>query len=257
MTQSLISIITPLYNNEQFIAQTIESVLKQTYTNWELIITDDCSTDHSYEIAFSYSYDPRIKIFRLEKNMNYPYAKDFSLQKAKGKYITFLDSDDIWKENMLENQIQFMQANNYSFIYARAETINVNGNVTGILKGKKRVGYLSTLFCNYIESSNAMYDRDKVGYISVQNIERADWALWLLILRKVKYCYCNPLVVSQYRIHEKSMSHKKMRLFKQQFLVYNQFLGYNSLKSFLILFFIFLPLIIIKKIKIKIDSVTY
>ena len=110
MKDELVSIITPTYNSEKFISETINSVLNQTYTNWELLITDDCSTDKTVEIVESYvKKDCRIKFFSLKKNSGAAIARNNSIKNSKGRYISFLDSDDLWLKNKLELQINFMK----------------------------------------------------------------------------------------------------------------------------------------------------
>ena len=106
----------PSYNTGQFMSDSINSVLSQTYQNWELIIIDDCSTDNSIEIIKSYK-DPRIKLLRNEKNSGAAISRNYGLREAKGRYIAFLDSDDIWLPNKLDEQITFMKNNTYVFTY--------------------------------------------------------------------------------------------------------------------------------------------
>jgi glycosyltransferase involved in cell wall biosynthesis len=138
--EKLVSIITPNYNCVQFIAQTIESVLAQTYQNWELIIIDDCSTDGSYEIARSYAKrDKRIKVFRMEKNSGAALARNKGIELSHGDYLAFLDSDDIWISEKLEKQLQFMQTNNCDFSFTEYEHIDERGISIGNRKSYKKI----------------------------------------------------------------------------------------------------------------------
>ena len=124
----MISIITPNYNCVKFIAETIESVLAQTYQNWEMIIVDDCSTDGSYEIALKYAEkDKRIKIFRMDHNSGAAYCRNKGIELSKGEYIAFLDSDDLWMPEKLEKQVEFMIANNCDFSFTEYQIIKENG----------------------------------------------------------------------------------------------------------------------------------
>ena len=124
----LISIITPTYNCERFIGETIESVLKQSYKNWEMIIVDDCSTDNTYDVVKKYAdNDSRIKYYLLEENSGASVARTKAMQLATGDYIAFLDSDDLWISNKLECQLKFMKENNYNFTCTEYEQIDENG----------------------------------------------------------------------------------------------------------------------------------
>ena len=126
----LVSIITPSYNTAMFIGETIESVLAQTYSNWELLIVDDCSTDNTDEVVSLYR-DPRIHYFKNTKNSGAAFSRNKALREAKGKWIAFLDSDDLWKPAKLEKQIRFMVDNQYSFTCTGREVIDENSNWTG------------------------------------------------------------------------------------------------------------------------------
>ena len=122
MDEELISIITPTYNCGKFIGETIETVLNQTYKNWEMIIVDDESKDNTEEVVSTYK-DPRIKYIRLTENSGAAIARTRAMQEAKGKYMAFLDSDDLWKSNKLEAQIKFMKENNYNFVCSSYEQL--------------------------------------------------------------------------------------------------------------------------------------
>lgn len=135
----LASIIMPSYNTAPYIKETIQSVLDQTYTNWELIIVDDCSTDNTEEVLATIN-DSRIRYFKNEKNSGAAVSRNKALREAKGQWIAFLDSDDLWMPEKLEKQINFMKKNRYSFSYTNYEEIDVDGNKTGIkITGPKRI----------------------------------------------------------------------------------------------------------------------
>ena len=128
METPLVSIILPLYNSELYISQTIESIIKQSYTNWELIITDDCSFDNSYEIVKSYSaIDKRIVLFKLDKNRGAGYARNYSIKNSNGRFISFCDSDDQWKPNKLKTQLKYMMKHKYHFTCSAFDVINEKG----------------------------------------------------------------------------------------------------------------------------------
>jgi glycosyltransferase involved in cell wall biosynthesis len=125
---SLVSIITPCYNSARFISETIESVLSQTYQNWEMLIVDDCSTDASYEIVLEYAAkDKRIKAYRMEHNSGAAACRNKAIELSQGEYVAFLDSDDLWLPEKLEKQLQFMQDHNADFSFTEYEHIDEEG----------------------------------------------------------------------------------------------------------------------------------
>ena len=187
----LVSIIMPSYNTGKYIAESIESVLAQTYKNWELLIVDDCSTDNTDEFVEPYLVDTRIHFFRNEQNSGAAISRNRALREAKGKWIAFLDSDDLWKPEKLEKQVSFMQKNDYHFSYTNYSEIDENGSHTGItVTGPKRIS--KTGFYNYCWPGclTVMYDKDVVGLIQIADIRKNnDYAMWLKISQKVDYCY--------------------------------------------------------------------
>ncbi|WP_137419710.1 glycosyltransferase family 2 protein, partial [Escherichia coli] len=118
MSTDLVSIITPSYNSEEFIVQTYDSIRNQTYSNWEWIVTDDCSFDRTWEILEEISAaDPKVRIYRNKENSGAAVSRNNSIGKSKGKYLAFLDSDDLWEKNKLQEQLGFMKKNGYSFSF--------------------------------------------------------------------------------------------------------------------------------------------
>ena len=150
----LVSVITPSYNSEEFISQTINSVINQTYSNWELLITDDCSNDLSIEIIKPFvKKDRRIKLYTLEHNSGSGVARNNSIKYAKGKYIAFCDSDDQWLPNKLEKQIAFMKENNLQFSYSSYKVCNEEDKIVGSVICPKEVSFRKMLntvsICNW------------------------------------------------------------------------------------------------------------
>jgi len=188
MIRDLVSIITPTYNSERFIAQTIESVINQSYTNWEMLITDDCSNDNTIDIVkFYQSKDSRIKLFKLEKNHGAGVARNHSLKNAKGRYVAFCDADDQWKKNKLELQLKFMEENNLEFSYSDYEVIDENGNFLRNVKCPKKLTYKKLLRNNYVGCLTAIYDTKFLGKLMMSKIrKRQDWVLWLNIMKKIE-----------------------------------------------------------------------
>ena len=181
----LVSIIMPSYNTAAYIKESIQSVLNQTYTNWELIIVDDCSTDSTDEVLETIK-DSRIRYFKNDKNSGAAVSRNKALREAKGQWIAFLDSDDLWMPEKLEKQIYFMESNGYAFSYTSYEEIDIEGNKTGIrVTGPKKI--TKTGMFNYCWPGclTVMYDAMKVGIIQIEDIKKNnDYAMWLKVCKK-------------------------------------------------------------------------
>lgn len=195
-----VSIIMPSYNTGKFIADSIESVLKQTYSDWELLIVDDCSTDETDKVVEPYLKDERIRYLKNENNSGAAVSRNRALREAKGKWIAFLDSDDLWMPNKLEKQIIFMEENGYHFSYTRYAEIDVYGKKNGVtVTGPKRIG--KTGFFNYCWPGclTVMYDKEIVGLIQIADIKKNnDYAMWLKVCRKAD-CYLLDEELALYR----------------------------------------------------------
>lgn len=196
----LVSIIMPSYNTGKFIKESIESVLKQTYTNWELLIVDDCSTDNTDKVVEPFLSDERIKYFKNEKNSGAAVSRNKALREAKGRWIAFLDSDDLWLPEKLEKQIIFMERNGCHFSYTNYAEIDVEGNRNGVtVTGPKKI--TKTGFFNYCWPGclTVMYDAKNVGLIQIKDIKKNnDYAMWLRVCRKAD-CYLLNEILALYR----------------------------------------------------------
>lgn len=252
----LVSIITPSYNSSKFIADTIEGILKQTYPNWELLITDDFSTDNSIEIINKYvQQDSRIKLLKLGKNSGAGVCRNKSIEAAKGRYIAFCDSDDVWMPHKLEKQLAFMEKMDCALTYSSYMQMDEVGNEKGIVVCMRKIDYASMKRDDGIGCLTAMYDTEKVGKMYMSSLrKRQDWGLWLEILAKCKVSYGLKEPLAYYRLRSDSISNKKTALIKHNINVYRKILKFSDLKSYLFFFFIFMPTYICKKIKIKINS---
>ena len=256
----LVSIITPTYNAANYIADMIESVLAQTYTEWELLITDDCSTDNTVDIVRSYAaQDTRIKLFRLEANSGAGVARNNSIREARGRYIAFCDSDDLWKPCKLERQIAFMSEKGYKFVYTKSDVIDTAGNVIAINERVPRVSYRSTMIVNYIGTTTVMYDTEGIGKFYMQNVrKRQDWLLWIDILRVTRYAYCLPERLSSWRSgNEGSLSSDKSSLFRYHLMIYRDYLGFPAPVAFLMCYGVSLPCFMVKKIRHRLINYLY
>ncbi len=242
MTGDLVSIITPSYNSEQYISKTIDSIINQTYTNWELLITDDLSSDSTVEIIESYvKDDSRIKLYKLEKNSGAGIARNFSINKAQGRYIAFCDSDDLWKPYKLEIQIEFMLKNNLSLSYSNYDVIDVNGKLIDNIISPKKITYGKMLLNCYIGCLTVIYDSEKIGKQYMPEIrKRQDWALWLKILKRIKETKGIGKSLALYRKRKNSLSNNKLKLIASTWKIYYNVLNFNFFKSLLSIFIFFI-----------------
>ena len=197
--EGLVSIIMPSYNTALYIEETIQSVLNQTYPNWELIIVDDCSNDNTDEVLEKIK-DPRIHYLKNEKNSGAAVSRNKALCKAKGQWIAFLDSDDLWMPEKLEKQIAFMEENNYSFSYTNYEEIDVDGNRTGVkVTGPKKISKTGMFNYCWPGCLTVMFDANKIGLIQIEDIKKNnDYAMWLKVCRKAD-CFLLDETLGQYR----------------------------------------------------------
>lgn len=220
----LVSIIMPSYNTAKFISETIESVLAQTYPNWELIIVDDCSTDDTDAVVCPYLVDDRIRYIKNEKNSGAAVSRNRALREAKGKWVAFLDSDDLWFPEKLEKQISFMKKNDYHFSYTNYieidETTNPNGrSVTGPKKVTRHGMYN---YC-WMGCLTVMYDAETIGLIQIADIKKNnDYAMWLKACKKAN-CYLLDEVLAKYRKRSGSISnHGYTKLIKWHYKLYRE-----------------------------------
>ena len=227
----LVSIVMPCFNTAQYIGDSIRSVINQTYDNWELLIVDDCSTDDSIFIIKEFK-EPRIKLFQNEKNSGAAVSRNYALREAKGRWIAFLDSDDVWSNEKLEKQLEFMNDNQYSFTYTDYR-ICENGKWlpyinTGPDKVNKRVMFN---YC-YFSTITVMYQREKVGLIQIPDLKKNnDYAMWLRVIEKSD-AYRLPECLSFYIKHDGSISSgSKFNLIKWHYALFRIGQGMNPLMS--------------------------
>ena len=223
---SLVSIITPSYNSAKFIKQCIESVIAQTYTNWEMLIVDDFSRDDSCLVIKELAKkERRIKCFLLDENIGAAKARNVAIRKAKGKYIAFLDSDDLWEPQKLEIQISFMEKEDIAFSFSTYQPISEDGlKLYSIIHVPKVVTYSSYLKNTIIGCLTVIIDREKTGDFEMPNIQSShDMALWLLIMRRGFDAYGLDENLARYRIVSTSNTANKWRAAKDVWRVYRQF----------------------------------
>ena len=169
----LVSIIMPSYNTGRFISETIESVLAQSYSNWELIIVDDCSTDNTDEVIEDYISDDRIKYIKNDKNSGAAISRNRALREAKGKWIAFLDSDDLWEAQKLEKQITFMENYKYRFSYTNYIEIDEESIFNGkCVTGPKRITTHGMYNYCWMGCLTVMYDAEAIGLVQIEDIKK-------------------------------------------------------------------------------------
>jgi len=229
----LVSIITPSYNSSEFISETISSVLAQSLTDWEMIIVDDCSSDTSTEVIQSFiNQDSRIKLIKLGTNSGAAVARNIGIEAAKGRYIAFLDSDDLWLPNKLEKQLAFMQKNNYSFTYTAYDKINEAGDVIGHVGVPERVSYHTLLKTCLIGCLTVIYDTEYLGKVKMPLIRRRqDFGLWLKLLKKVDYAYGLQDTLGLYRVRDGAISSNKLTTSVYTWKLYREVEGLSFITS--------------------------
>ena len=220
----LVSIIMPSYNTGRFISETIESVLAQSYSNWELIIVDDCSTDNTDEVIEDYISDDRIKYIKNDKNSGAAISRNRALREAKGKWIAFLDSDDLWEAQKLEKQITFMENYKYRFSYTNYIEIDEDSIFNGkCVTGPKRITKHGMYNYCWMGCLTVMYDAEAIGLVQIEDIKKNnDYAMWLKISKKAN-CYLLDETLARYRKRSGSISnHGYMKLIKWHYKLYRE-----------------------------------
>lgn len=223
--EDLVSIIMPSYNTSSYIDKSIQSVLNQTYSNWELILVDDCSTDNTDEVVKSFLSDVRIRYFKNDKKLGAALTRNRALREAKGEWIAFLDSDDLWKPEKLEKQVLFMKNNGYHFSYTNYSEIDENGKPNGIsVTGPKKITKAG--FYNYCWPGclTVMYDskivREKVQIADIRR--NNDYAMWLIVSQYAT-CYLLPENMACYRKRNGSISNQNyLSLIQWHYRLYRQ-----------------------------------
>ena len=224
--QELVSIITPMYNAERFIANTIKSVLGQSYKKWEMIIIDDGSNDMSLDIVKNYSKkDNRIKVHSLKKNKGAGKARNIGIDMSRGRYIAFLDSDDLWYSFKLEKQLKFMMKNQYMFSFTSFDRINEDGIIINnkLIEAPNSLVYYDLLKTDYIGCLTVIYDRKYIGKIYMPEIVKGqDYCCWLSILKMNIKAYYLKEQCASYRVRRNSLSSNKIKAVLHQWNIYRE-----------------------------------
>ncbi len=248
MKDALVSIITPVYNAEKFIRETIESVQNQTYTNWEMLLINDCSTDSSAEIIKEKAVeDSRIKYIELDKNSGAAITRNTGISKAQGRYIAFLDSDDIWKSDKLDKQLALIREKDIGFCFTSYRYVMQDGVPTNkVARAPEKIDYNGLLKNTIIGCSTVLIDREVMGDFRMTNVRRGqDTATWLQLLKRTEYAYGIYEDLVWYRVVDGSLSHNKWNAIKRTWNTYRNvehlslpkamyvfvFYAYNALKK--------------------------
>ena len=228
-----VSIIVPMYNAEKFIRKTIESVLAQTYQNWEMLIMNDVSTDNSLAIVSVYAKkDERIKIVNTEKNVGVVKGRNFLIDLASGKYIAFLDADDYWHNEKLEKQIKFMKEKNASISCTEYTRVKENEEKINDVIIKEEISYNDMLKNNYLGCLTVIYDAEKIGKRYFKELEKnEDYVLWLEIVKDVDIIYGLKENLAYYRVLDNSRSSNKVKTAKVRWEIYRKIEKLSLLKS--------------------------
>ena len=225
----LVSVIMPCYNAEKYIEESINPVLSQDYKNLELIIIDDNSSDSTHKILSNIA-DPRVRVFLSGENQGAGASRNKGISEAKGRFIAFLDSDDIWLKNKLNEQIIFMLNNNYSFTYSYYQHLSCEG-LGKIITAPKSTTYQKSLYGNVIGCLTVIYDTLHFGKQYMPLIrKRQDFGLWLKLLSLEKKAYCYPKVLAHYRI-DSGMTQNKLNAAKYQWYFYRNILKMNKMQT--------------------------
>ena len=229
----LVSVVMPMHNNAKFVLESIDSVLSQTYSNFELLVVDDGSSDGSFDLVSKIA-DPRIKLFRNEKSLGAAGARNVALRNAKGKYVAFLDADDLWKPKKLETAISAMEREGFSFVFSDYDVASEDLVRQCTMTGPDTINRKLMIRCCYIGCLTVVYDREVVGLIQVDGRlkKRNDYAMWLQAIDKVTTCHRIPKSLAVYRRNQNGISSKKSKLLIWQYRLFRWILRFGPIRSF-------------------------
>lgn len=230
----LVSIVMPAHNVCAFLAESIRSILAQTYPHWELLIIDDASGDNSFEIAQRFQkMDARIKPVRLPTNQGAGFARNVGIKASEGEFICFLDADDIWLPFKLQKQLEFMQKHQLQVSYSSYELIDEQSeSLNLVVRALKKLSPGKILKANYVGNLTGMYHARSLGKIYCPPIrKRQDWALWIQAIKKAGGARGIEEILAQYRVRKNSISGNKFEMLRYNYSVYRKVLGYSRMKS--------------------------
>lgn len=250
----IISIIMPYYNAAKYIKETVGAIIAQTYQDWELIIVDDCSpAPETAEVLREVEeMDDRIKIMKSPVNGGAGAARNIGIKAAQGNYLAFCDSDDWWYPTKLEEQLKYMEDNDYPFTCTWYEDSDEDLNVYYTMKQGSRHTFESLRKGCDVGTPGVIINLEKLGKKFMPELRRAeDWGFWLLYLKETKYLYTYPKALWKYRHISGSETSNKLKMLKAVVRMYNDVLGYNLAVAWGYALFVFLPGNILKKLRKK------
>ena len=230
-----IDIILPNFNSSNYIKETLKSVVNQTYTNWNLIIVDDCSDKKTVNILNKYSKYKKFKIYWLKKNRGAGYCRNYAIKKSKSPYVAFLDSDDIWKKNKLEKQVNFMRKNNFSFTYTNYEVI---GNKSKNIITPKKFDFNKFIHNTSICTSSMMIKREILKGVKFTDTKICEDYYFKCKILKNFNAYCLDEFLTKYRIRSDSLQSNIFRNFYWIWKINRDYNKLNFISNFFSLFFI-------------------
>ena len=257
MNDKLVSVIMPTYNSAKWVAESIDSVLAQTYKDIELIIADDCSTDNTCDILRKYeAKDCRVKVLYASTNLGAGQTRNKCIEVAQGRFLAFCDSDDRWMPTKLEKQLTFLHEKDCCMVYASYITCNEQGHNTGVIIAPHKQTLFQTKCDDKIGFLTCMYDTKKIGGKMFMPAlrKRQDYAYVLQILQKCQYAFGLKEPLAYYRLHPESISANKWSLIKYEMLVWQTVFGDSKLHSFLFFCFCFMPSYLLKKVHTHINN---
>jgi len=228
----LVSVVMPAHNSQGSLSESIKSVQAQAYADWELIIVDDASRDDTLALAKQFaSGDPRISVLLLEQNVGVAEARNRGIKAARGQYLTFLDSDDLWLPNKLRTQIDFMRCSGAGFSFAQYRRIGLDGSLSNPVRVPLTVNYEGLLRGNSIGCLTVAIDRYQIPEISMPKIKHEDYVTWLKILKRGHIAYGIPQDLARYRVASSSVSSNKRRSAGWTWNIYRRVEGLSVIKS--------------------------
>ncbi|SDG39479.1 Glycosyltransferase involved in cell wall bisynthesis [Pedobacter terrae] len=235
--EPLVSIVTPCYNSAAFITETLDAVVAQRYTNWELIVVDDRSADETCDIVEAFaSRHPRVRLVALKENGGVSNARNIGLAEAKGKYIAFLDSDDIWLEDKLSRQVSYMEKELLPLTFCAYNRIDEQGKIiSGQIPVPRTVNYNALLAHNVVIFSTSMMLKSAIGDIKFSRAGHEDWIFLLQLLKKCGQGYGINQPLVYYRVRQNSVSSNKLKAIGYTWKIFRESEGINFFRSAILL----------------------
>lgn len=233
-SKAIVSIVIPCFNASNFIEETIKSVLNQTYSHWEMLVVDDCSTDGSSSIIKQFeSIDGRIKYLKTDKNTGSPaIPRNIGIEQSQGQYIALLDSDDVWFETKLEDQLKFMQEKPCRISYTDGVMMDEQGRVIRSMRKADWVNYRRTLKRNELSCSSVVFEKSLIGDLKFQNKPKEDFIFWIQLMKQTKeVAYNTHKKHYAYRLVGDSRSRNKGVIIRQQWQVLREDANLNVIDA--------------------------